>query len=160
LLAQRFGAIELKEFTTEDAEDVTKPLILNSKFVMRRSAARKSGGLKLPSSWEDFYIAPEPGSDRKTPFERLTPIEIICDSTVEGLPGISLASTIQSPVSGKFGRGETVISQEGGKIRIKANCRLEPGEYKAGEYSDYTRCMTQMLDLFQPQIEITGEAKL
>lgn len=159
-LARRVGAIELKDLAVADVDDVTKPLVLTSKFVVRRGGARKSPDVRAPGSWEELYLAPEPSSERKTPFSRTIPTEVACETTVEGLAGIEVSSTTPAKVSSKFGRGECAIAKDGQRLRLKTTCFVEAGEYAAEEYGEYSAAMLKMLDLFQPQIDIKGEARL
>jgi hypothetical protein len=159
-LFRQNGAVELREMKPENVEDVSKPLVLTSKFVIRRAGAKNSSQFKAVGSWEDYYLSPEPASDRKSSFERVAPVDVLCDLTVQGERDLNMTSAVQPAVSGKFGNGDSVVANENGRVHIRSSIHLNPGEFPAGEYGEYTGFMARLLDLVQPQIEVNGAGKL
>jgi hypothetical protein len=162
ILAGRGAALELKEFSAENIEDVSAPLVMKCKAVYPRGLT-KSGAqaqLAIPALWETLWVQTEAAQDRVSPFRFFSPLEVSMVTTL--LP--SEAWTVDPPksreVTGAFGNGSLAAESEGKKQILRGRAFVKPGEYQASEYGPYTRFIEDLAGLFHEQLQLKSALKL
>lgn len=155
----------------ENVEAVEKPLIIQLDYEMRNVCSPAEGGIavQLPNFTENYFLDPDTiGSNRATPFEFETPLNLLSTTQVSGPEGAVLSPTPPASAKKNFVTWKTSLNDADTRSAITLRLTRLPGSFEASEYAEFqnqiseaTQSIEQVL-LFHSskrQVPITGTIK-
>jgi tetratricopeptide (TPR) repeat protein/transglutaminase-like putative cysteine protease len=144
--AQRFAsnyqqAIKVKSFQVANLYDNQNDLVIELGYEVIDQCDEKDNQLlvKLPSIWEQFYIATQPIKQRRTPFEIYRPFKFVSQVKIKGPNGFVVLARSSEALdeTNDFGRWRTTVQTQSNVYNIASSISLNIGVYEPNLYADY-----------------------